>query len=95
MKKLLCGLAVLPLLSATALAQPDVRLGAPTQQPVLLTETQMDNVTAGWSLTERDLSNTSLTLVSVYRAPLPECTACYLDIDSRAISVDSIILGGL
>jgi hypothetical protein len=95
MKKLLCGLAVLPFLSATALAQPDVRMsGSLAQQPLLLNEAQMDGVTAGWSLRETDFSNTSLTFVQVYGAPLAECAACYLDLDSRALQVDSIILGG-
>ena len=92
MKKLLCGLAVLPLLSATAFAQPDVRMSG--SQPVLLNEAQLDGVTAGWSLRETDFSNTSLTFVQVYGAPLAECAACYLDLDSRALQVDSIILGG-
>jgi hypothetical protein len=90
MKKLLCGLAVLPLLSATAFAQPDVRMSG--SQPVLLNEAQMDTVTAGWSLRELDVSNTSVTFVSVYGPPV-SCTGCYLDLDSRALQVDSIILG--
>jgi hypothetical protein len=91
MKKLLCGLAVLPLLSATAFAQPDVRMSG--SQPLLLNEAQMDTVTAGWSLRETDISNTSVTFVQVYGPALPSCSACYLDLDSNALQVDSIILG--
>ena len=86
MKKLLCGLAVLPFLSATALAQPDVRMsGSLAHQPLLLNEAQMDGVTAGWSLFERDFSNTSQTFVQVYGPPLAQpCNGfCYLDLDSR------------
>jgi|SRR5215472_6496630 len=96
MKKLLCGLAVLPFLSATALAQPDVRVsGSPAQQPVLLNEAQMDTVTAGWSLREIDVSNTSVTFVSVYGPPLPACDgACFINLNSPALRVQSFILGG-
>jgi hypothetical protein len=55
----------------------------------------MEAVTAGWRLSEIDLSNTSWTRVEVYTGVDPVCSGCYLDIDSRAISVDSKILGGL
>jgi hypothetical protein len=85
MKKLLCGVALLPFLAATAFAQPSV-----------LNEKQMDTVTAGWDLQEIDVSNTSVTWVDVYH-PLPStsCSSCYLDIQNDAISVRSLILGGL
>jgi hypothetical protein len=86
MKKLLCGLAALPLFAGVALAQP-----------LQLTNTQMDKVTAGFALVELDLSNTSAVLVSVYQGSPPgsanglaPCGACYLDIQSPAISVQSI-----
>ncbi len=85
MKKLLCGLAALPLLAGVAMAQP-----------LQLTNTQMDKVTAGWSLTETDMSNTSLVTISVYQGTPPgamnglaPCSACYLDIESPAISVQA------
>ena len=93
MKKLLCGLAALPLLSAPALAAHPI--GGQAQQPIMLSDTQLEAVTAGWRLSEIDLSNTSWTRVEVYTGVDPVCSGCYLDIDSRAISIDSKILGGL
>ena len=110
MKNLIIGLAALPLVSATALAQPVVQLSGPARQPSMLTETQMDAVTAGWSLTELEASNTSITAVAVYGTPPapmraldaivafgndPACDTCYLFIASPAISVASVIRGGL
>lgn len=91
MRRLLCGLAALPLLSATAFAQPTIQV----REPLLLTEQQLEGVRAGWSLEEIDVSNTSVTLVDVYGHDDPSCTGCYLNIRSPAISVFSIILGGL
>jgi len=86
MNKLLYGLAVLPFVAGVAMAQP----------PVQLSDNQMDKVTAGWDLIEMDLSNTSLTSVLVYHTPpTGPCSACYLDLRSPAISVQSIILGGV
>ena len=86
MKKLLCGVAALPFLAGVALAQP-----------LQLTSSQMDRVTAGFSLLETDLSNTSAVTVSVYQGSppgsangLPSCASCYLDIESPAISVQAI-----
>ena len=87
MKKLLCGVAALPLLTASAFAQPSV-----------LNDKQMDTVTAGWSLRELDVSNTSLTLVLVYPPPgtvTTSCASCYLDLRSPAIDVFSVMLGGI
>ncbi len=85
MNKLLYGLAALPFLAGIAMAQT----------PVQLSDNQMDKVTAGWSLTEMDVSNTSVTLVSVYPTTVPAaCATCFLDVRSPAISVQSIILGG-
>ena len=51
MKRLLSGLAILPLAAGIALAQ----------EPMKLTSLQMDNVTAGWDLFEIIDSNTSQT----------------------------------
>jgi hypothetical protein len=85
MKKLLCGLAALPLFAGVALAQP-----------LQLTNTQMDKVTAGFTVLETDLSNTSAVLVSVYQGSPPgsdnaiSCSSCYLVINSPAISVAAI-----
>ena len=85
MKKFLCGLVLLPFLSATALAQP-VQLG----------ETQMDTVSAGWDFWEADCSNTSFTAISVYKTNndnrFNNCSDCYLVIESKAISVESKFL---
>jgi hypothetical protein len=91
MKSLLCGLAVSPLFAAMAMAQPTVQV----REPLLLTEQQLDGARAGWSLEEIDVSNTSVTLVEVYGHDDPSCTGCYLNISSPAISVLSIIKGGL
>jgi hypothetical protein len=86
MKKLLCGLAVLPLLAGIALAD----------QPVQLSDKQMDNVTAGFDLSVIERSNTSWTQISIYeRGTLLPCNQCYLTIGgtgdpvSRAFSVQS------
>ena len=79
MKKFLCGLALLPFLTATALAQP-----------AQLSESQMDSVTAGFRFLETDVSNTSWTRVSVYEgANTIACTSCYLLINNTALSVAS------
>jgi hypothetical protein len=79
MKKLLCGLAVLPLLAGIALAD----------QPVQLSDKQMDNVTAGFDLSVIERSNTSWTQISIYAGALTPCSACYLSIVSRPFSVES------
>jgi hypothetical protein len=92
MKTFLCGLAVLPFLSATALAQPAHDALA---QPMQLSESQMDSVTAGFSFLETEVSNTSWTRVSVYEGAntatpnVIACTSCYLLINNPAISVAS------
>jgi hypothetical protein len=82
MKRLLYGLAALPLLAGVALAQ----------EPVQLSNQQMDQVTAGWDLLEIDQSNTSLTAVAVYQHPSNtiSCASCYLLLNSPAISVASM-----
>jgi len=68
MKKFLCALAVLPFMSAAALAQP-----------AQLSDQQMDNVSAGFRLNEIDISNTSWTQV-VVGEPLRACSSCFLTV---------------
>ena len=79
MKKLLCGLAALPFLAGVALAD----------QPMQLSDKQMDKVTAGFDFFRVEISNTSWTNVSIYDGPLIACPACYLTIISRPFSVES------
>lgn len=79
MKKLLYGLAALPLLAGVALAD----------QPMQLSDKQMDKVTAGFDLNVIERSNTSWTQVSIYGAGLIPCNQCYLTISSRPFSVQS------
>ena len=84
MKGLLGGFASLWFLAGTALAQP-----------MQLTAAQMDKVTAGHL--EIDVSNTSVTVLSIFQRPyLMEstpnaiiCPSCFLLIVSPAISVAS------
>jgi hypothetical protein len=83
MKRLLYGLIALPFFAGAALAQ----------QPVPLTSSQMDQVTAGFI--ETDFSNTSATAVSIFQRPYltdptPNsitCPGCYLVINSPTIGV--------
>jgi hypothetical protein len=79
MKKLLSGLAALPLLAGVALAD----------QPVQLSDKQMDKVTAGFDLGVIERSNTSWTQISIYDGALIPCNQCYLTIVSRPFSVQS------
>jgi len=86
MNKLLCGLTVLPFLAGVALAD----------QPLQLSDKQMDNVTAGFDLSVIERSNTSWTQISIYETgKLLPCNQCYLTIGglgdptSRAFSVQS------
>jgi hypothetical protein len=79
MRKLLCGLAALPFLASVALAD----------QPVQLSDKQMDKVTAGFDLRKTEISNTSWTQISIYAGALTPCSACYLSILSRPFSVES------
>ena len=82
MKRLFHGLAALPLLAGTVLAQP-----------MQLTDKQMDKVSAGFL--EIDRSNTSLVVVSLFFRPylLDEtpntigCPTCYLLIVNPTFSV--------
>jgi hypothetical protein len=93
MKKLFYGIAILPFLGGIALAQPANQVASVS--PVQLTGNQMDKVTAGFGLQETDVSNTSITLVSVYGPALEPCEACFLSVSSPAISVQSIMLSGV
>ncbi|HLG85837.1 MAG TPA: hypothetical protein VKZ79_01420 [Alphaproteobacteria bacterium] len=81
MKYLLSAVAALPFLGGLAIAEPT--------QTIRLDNDQMDTVTAGWSVHETEVSNTSWTQVSVYDAPLTACSECYLVITSDSISVES------
>jgi len=94
MKTLLYGLAALPLLATVAFAQPPVQSNdsaAVAKQPMQLSETQMDKVTAGWGLVETDIGNTSTVLVSVWQSPsnVITCPGCYLLINSPSLSIAS------
>jgi hypothetical protein len=81
MRRLLYGLAALPLLAGVAMAQ----------EPMKLSDQQMDKVTAGWDLRELDISNTSVTLVAIYQRPSNtiSCGSCFLLINNPAFSVAS------
>jgi hypothetical protein len=85
MKRLLYGLAALPILSAVALAD----------EPMPLTGAQMDQVSAGFFLRERDVSNTSVTVLGIYEPAPALCGSCvftngpYLAISSMAINLQS------
>ena len=84
MKKIFHGLAALPFLASTALAEP-----------AQLTDKQMDKVTAGFL--EINVSNTSYTISSIWFVPylLDEtpnyirCSTCYLLISTPTFSVAS------
>lgn len=85
MNRRVCGLAAASLLmSGTAVAQP-----------VQLSNSQMDNTTAGFL--EIDRSNTSYTVVSLFQTPnmfVPflntvDCSNCYLLIETPRLSVGS------
>jgi hypothetical protein len=95
MKSVFYGLAALPLLAGVALAG----------QPMQLSDTQMDKVTAGWDVRISEVSNTSVTGISVYE-PAPNSARAvvildaashtppiganiYLDIENPALSVAS------
>jgi hypothetical protein len=105
MRNLLCGFAILPFMAATSPAQPPAHVGA-AQQPLLLSEAEMDGVTAGWSLRELEFSNTSITAVAAYQTGTDPngdaiefgpgnnitCDTCYILLNSRALSVGSIML---
>jgi len=83
MKGLLYGVVALPFLAGIAWAQ----------QPMQLTNKQMDRVTAGTFIEE--ISNTSATAVSIFQTPsllesTPNaftCSDCYLVINSSKFSL--------
>jgi hypothetical protein len=83
MKTIVCGVASLSVIASVALAQ----------QPVQLTNQQMDKIAAGTLILE--MSNTSATAVSIFqRAYLTEptpnvivCPGCYLLINSLTFSI--------
>jgi hypothetical protein len=83
MKGLLYGVVALPFLAGIAWAQ----------QPMQLTNKQMDRVTAGTFIEE--ISNTSATAVSIFQTPsllesTPNaftCSDCYLVINSPKFSL--------
>ncbi len=79
MKKLLFGLAALPFLTGVAFAGSPV---TPNQAPVpvALTDSQLDNVTAGFSFFEHDITNTSSTWVLVNQGGVLTCSTCYLNV---------------
>jgi hypothetical protein len=96
MTKLIYGLASLPFFSVVALAQPGMQSNdnsALAPQPMVLSEKQMDGVTAGWKMLETDVSNTSWTRISVYQTGTADntitCGSCYLLINNSALSVGS------
>jgi hypothetical protein len=86
MNRLISGLAALPLLVGAASAQESARLTS--QQPVRLTNQQMDKVNGGFL--EVEVSNTSTTVLSLFqRSTLTEptdnfvaCSNCFLVINS-------------
>jgi hypothetical protein len=94
MNKVLCGVAVLPLLFGIALAETPKQSNdskAAAKQPIQLSEKQMDQVSAGFKFLELDVFNTGFTVVSVYQAPSNTiiCPNCYLLINNFALSVAS------
>ena len=85
MTRLLYSLAALPIFVTAALAQP-----------MQLTDRQLDKISAGYF--EIDVSNTSLTIVSIWFRPslydettpnLIVCPTCYLLIVNPVFSVAS------
>jgi hypothetical protein len=70
MRKLLFGLAVLPFLAGVSLAE----------QPIPLSDQQMDKVTAGFDFAEIDITNSGTTLVAINHADAGACAACFIDI---------------
>ncbi|HEY2531202.1 MAG TPA: hypothetical protein VGJ20_25255 [Xanthobacteraceae bacterium] len=77
MKRLLLGLAVLPFLAGISMA------GSPT----VLTDKQMDKVTAGFDFAELDVTNTSTTVVMVDLTPITILKGDYLHVAGTAYPV--------
>lgn len=87
MKSFLYAVAALPLLTGVAFATEPVT----KQQPVQLTNKQMDKVTAGFTFRETTISNTSAVIVTVDLPP-PVCTVCFLNVLSKNLSVQAAFL---
>ena len=94
LKRLLHGLAALPLLTGVALAETPKQSSdgkALAKHPMQLSEQQMDRVTAGFRFFEVDIFNTGSTIVSVYqpKGNIIVCADCYLLINTPSLSVAS------
>lgn len=76
MKKLLFGLAALPMMFGVAFAAEK----APSYQ--LISDVQMDKVTAGFDFIEREVTNTSNTIVAINRPALAACGNCFITLTS-------------
>jgi hypothetical protein len=79
MKKLLFGLAALPLLTGVAFAASPAPAAPQAPAPLALSDTQMDGVTAGFRFLEVDATNTSITGISV-NSGVFICSTCYLNV---------------
>lgn len=77
MRKLLFGLAALPFITGAAFAAEKAPLSAK-----LISDVQMDQVTAGFDFIELDVKNTSTVLVAVNQPTQAACAACYLVIQT-------------
>ena len=105
MKKVLFGVAALPLLFGVALAETPKQSNdskAFAKPAIQLSEKQMDRVSAGFKFQETDIFNTVAAWVNVYGNAAPfvapfgpnntiACTGCYLSISNFALSVASKI----
>ena len=96
MKKVLFGVAALPLLFGVALAETPKQSNdskASAKPAIQLSEKQMDRVSAGFRFLEVDIFNTGSATVSVYQpgGNTIACTGCYLTITNFALSVASKI----
>ena len=103
MKKVLFGVAALPLLFGVALAETPKQSNdskASAKPAIQLNEKQMDRVSAGFKFQETDIFNTGATWVNVYGTDGPApfgagntiaCTGCYLSISNFALSIASKI----
>jgi len=88
MKSFLYAVAALPLLTGVAFATEPV---TKQQQPMQLTNKQMDKVTAGFTFTELTVSNTSAILVTVDVVP-PVLVGHFLSVISKNLSVQATFL---
>ena len=103
MKKVLFGVAALPLLFGVALAETPKQSNdskASAKPAIQLSEKQMDRVSAGFKFQETDIFNTGAAWVNVYGTDGPApfgphntiaCVGCYLTITNFALSVASKI----